>query len=121
MNNIDKARLLIRVAQMQPEGVDRKALLAWADEILADSPQHMTNRSTKQLTFPILIFRRYKGTEYSAELLEGWRVKLQGNVYSRPSAAAGHISGHQENGWRMWRYIDESTNKEQPIDNLRNP
>jgi hypothetical protein len=113
---IDKARLLIRVANQLPDSDDRRALLAWADEILAGAegiPE------PGQLNFPIPVFRRYKGKLYQGQLLKGWRIQLNGKVYPTPSAAAVHVSTHNENGWRMWRYIDESTDKEYPIERLR--
>ena len=117
--SIDRARLLIRVANQIPSSEDKKTLLAWADELLAGTQVNVVSSSSQQLNFPIPIFRRYKGTLYQGQLLKGWRVQLNGNVWPSPSTAAGKISGNFENGWRVWRYIDESSNKEQPIDRLR--
>ena len=117
--SIDKARLLIRVANQIPDSQDRKALLVWADELLAGSEDRVSVIGPKQLEFPIQVFRRYKGKIYQGQLLKGWRIQLNGKVYPSPSAAAVHISGHNENGWRMWRYMNESTNREEPIDRLR--
>ncbi len=94
--------------------------MAWADEILAGTQVNASTIGSQQLNFPIPIFRRYKGTNYPAQLLKGWRIQLNGKVYPTPLAAAVHISGNFENGWRVWRYLDEATNKEQPIDVLRN-
>ena len=117
--SIDKARLLIRVANQLSDSSDRRSLLAWADEILASSENEAITAEPSGLLFPVPVFRRYKGKRYDAKLLKGWRIKLNGKIYKSLSAAAVHISGHPENGWRMWRYIDESTNEEQPIDRLR--
>ena len=117
--SIDKARLLIRAANQLSDGSDRRSLLAWADEILASSENEVITTEPSGLSLPIPVFRRYRGKRYDAELLQGWRIKLNGKIYNSPSAAAVHISGHPENGWRMWRYIDESTSEEQPIDRLR--
>jgi len=116
----DKARLLIRgVASQLPNGSDLRKQLEWADEILANSEQSPVKDDSNHLLFPLPIFRRYKGKLYDGQLLKGWRVKFKGKVYNTPSAAAVHISGHPENGWRIWRYIDESSNEETPIDRLR--
>lgn len=117
--SIEKARLLIRGANQLPDGSDRRSLLAWADEILANS-ENQALAEPSGLSFPIPVSRRYKGKLYSGRLLKGWRIEMNGKVYPRPSGAAGHISGHFENGWRVWRYIDESNNEEKPIDRLRN-
>ena len=118
--SIEQARLLIRgVANQLPNGSDLRRQLEWADEILTDSEHEPITTGPSGLSFPIPVFRRYKGKLYNGQLLKGWRIEMNGKVYSSPSAAAVHISGHPENGWRLWRYIDESNNEEQPIDRLR--
>ncbi len=116
----EKARLLIRgVAIQLPKDSDLRRQLEWADEILANSEHEPLTSEPRGLSFPIPVFRRYKGKLYNGKLLKGWRIEMNGKVYPSTSAAAVHISGHPENGWRMWRYFDESTNEEQPIDRLR--
>jgi len=116
----EKARLLIRgVANQLPNDSDLRRQLEWADEILANSEQCSINSEPDGLSFPLPVFRRYKGKLYNGQLLKGWKIRMNGKVYESPSAAAVHISGHPENGWRTWRYIDESTNEEMPIAKLR--
>ena len=116
--SIEKARLLIRVANQIDDPFDKKALLSMADEILANREGSIISDKQK-IEFPIPAFRRYKGHLYRGNLIDRWRIEINGDVFSSPSSAAGHISGHPENGWRMWRYIDESSNSEEPIDRLR--
>ena len=117
--SIENARLLIRVASQIKDESDKKALLELADEILANRENAVGISNPMQIEFPIPIFRRYKGKLYEGSLLKGWKIKFNGKTYDSPSAAAVFISGHPENGWRMWRYIDESSSAEQPIDRLR--
>ncbi len=118
--SIEKARLLIRgVANQLPSGSDLRRQLEWADEILTNSEHEPITTGPSGLSFPIPVFRRYKGKLYNGQLLKGWRIEMNGKVHPSPSAAAVHISGHPENGWRMWRYVDESNNEEQPIERLR--
>lgn len=115
----EKARLLIRgVANQLPNGSDLRRQLEWALEILANSEHEPITTEPSGLSFPIPVFRRYKGEFYSGQLLKGWRIQLNGEVYRSPSAAAVAISGHSEDGWRVWRYVDESNNDHQ-IDRLR--
>ena len=116
----EKVRLLIRgVANQLPNGSDLRKQLEWADEILTNSEHVPITNELSGLSFPIPVFRRYRGKLYNGQLLKGWRIEMNGRVYPSPSAAAVHISGHNENGWRIWRYIDESNSEEQPIDRLR--
>ena len=117
--SIDRARLLIRTANQIPDSEDRRTLSAWADEILAGVQVTGGVAESGQLNFPIPVFRRYRGKHIDAQLLQGWRVQLNGKVYPSPSNAAFHVSGHSENGLRVWRYIDESTGEEQPIKRLK--
>ena len=117
----EKARLLIRgVVNQLPNGSDLRRQLEWADEILANSEHEPITTEPGGLSFPIPVFRRYKGKLYNGQLLKGWRIEMNGKAHPSPSAAAYHISGHNENGWRVWRYVDESNNEEQPIARLRN-
>jgi len=116
--SIEKARLLLRVANQIPDGSDRHHLIAWADEILANSQNEAKTTELGRPSFPILVFRRYRGKLYNAKFLKNRRIEMNGKQYS-PSAAAGQISDHLENGWKVWRYVDESNNEEHPIDRLR--
>ncbi|GAG35700.1 unnamed protein product, partial [marine sediment metagenome] len=61
----------------------------------------------------------YKGRRYDALLLDGYRVELDGTIYSSPSAAANAVSGHNENGWRTWRYVNPASGRVLAIDGLR--
>ncbi len=117
--SIDRARLLIRIANQIADSEDRQTLLAWADEILVGAQVTGDTDKSQQLSFPISVFRRYKGRLYQGQLLQGWRIQLNGKVYPSPSNAAFHVSGHSENGLRVWRYIEESTGEEQPIKKLK--
>lgn len=119
MDNIEKARLLIRVANEISDGGDRLALLAWADEILAGTGRSESSSTQRDVAFPIPIFRQYKGRVYQGLLLVGWRVQLNGRIYPSPSAAATSISGHQENGLRVWRYKDQASGEVRAIGSLR--
>ena len=116
--SIKEARLLIRKAFEENNETDRKGLLALADKLLADI-ESIQNTKPESIAFPLPIFRRHKGQLYKGQLLKGWQVAINGDIFGSPSAAAVFVSGHPENGWRMWRYIDEVTNSEQPIDRLR--
>jgi len=115
----EKVRLLIRVAKQTNNDSDRKALLELADDLLAEEETSSGTDDSERVRFPIPIFRRYKGQLYEGRLLKGWRVQHNGKVYNTPSAAAVFISGHPENGWRMWKYYDETSNREEPVDRLR--
>ncbi len=117
--SIERVRLLIRVANQLADGSDRRSLLAWADEILASGQNEPNGAKPNGLSFPIPVFRRYKGKLYNGQLLKGWRIEMNGKVFRSPSGAAVAISGHSEDGWRVWRYIDESNNEEHIIDRLR--
>ena len=116
--SIERARLLLRVANQLSDDSDRRSLLAWADEILANSQNEAITTEPSGLSFPISVFRRYKGKLYNGKFLKNRKIEMNGKQYS-PSAAAGQISGHLENGWKVWRYVDASNNEEHPIDRLR--
>jgi hypothetical protein len=116
--SIEKARLLIRgVTGQLPEGSDLRRQLEWADELLANTENKTNSSSTNGRSFPIPVFRIYKGKRFDAQLLKGLKIEMKGEKYS-PSSAAGRISGHPENGWKVWRYVDANS-EEQPIDKLR--
>jgi hypothetical protein len=119
MTNIERARLLIRVANQIGDGADRRALLAWADGILLSAESSPPSSPPGGVSFPIPIFRTYKGRRYDGLLLDHRRVQLNGKIYSSPSAAATSISDQQENGQRVWRYKDEATGEIRPIGRLR--
>ena len=116
--SIEKARLLIRgVTNQLPNGSDLRRQLEWADEILANSQNEPVTNEQDRLSFPIPVFRRYKGELYHGQFFKNRKIEINGKQYS-PSTAAGLISGKLENGWKVWRYVDEF-NEVQPIDRLR--
>ena len=117
--SIEKARLLIRAANQMPEGPDQRALLVWAEQILAGRDSVIVPTQLTEDKFPIQIFRHHKGKLYEGQLLRGWKVQFDGTLFPTPSASAVHIVGYNVNGWRWWRYLDQSSGKEQPIDRLR--
>ncbi len=117
---INKARLLIRVANEVTDSEDKSALLQWADEILSGTQTTTYEAGNQVVKFPIDIFRRYKQMIYPAKLLPGWKIEFNGETFSSPSPAAHKISGKTENGWLVWRYIDEKTGEEYFIDSIRN-
>jgi len=118
--SIEKARLLIRVANQINNESDKEALLKFADEILAGKINESKIIHTADENSSTPIFRKYKGKMYTGKLFRGGRIEFNGKEYKSPSGGAVQISGHNENGWRMWRYIDQSTNKDEPIEKLRN-
>jgi hypothetical protein len=121
MNNRQKAQLLIRLALKNPQDAD--ILLPWADELLESASLGPAAPSAHDgggpFSFPKPIFRVYKGRRYDASLLEGWQVEMDGAVYSSPSRAAFKVTDHQENGWRVWKYLDPTTGEGIMIDRLR--
>ena len=118
VNLVDRARLLIRMAKVSGDEADRQAALSWAEELLGGTGPAVDNGPSGP-DFPLSIFRRYKGKQYDAFLLQGWKVQLNGRTYRSPSAAARGVSVHQENGLRVWRYLDPKTGREGPIGDLR--
>lgn len=66
------------------------------------------------------IFARYKGHDYYAKYYSPSKVVYGGEEFTSPSTAAASVqNGLSVNGWRFWRYIDESDGKTYPIDRLR--
>ena len=118
--SIERARLLIRVANQISNESDKEALLKFADELLAGKMNENKIMNTAKDSSTIPIFRKYKCKIYNASLLKGGRVEFNGEEYKSPSGAASKISGHNENGWIMWRYIEKSGNNDEPIEKLRN-
>lgn len=81
-------------------------------------------KSSKILSPGLKIFKTYKGREFVAEVIEGQRIKLNGEVYNSVSTAAVaaiRSTGSKrktEDGWRWWLY-ENSSGEEKPIDELR--
>lgn len=66
------------------------------------------------------IFTTYKGKEYNATYYSPSKVVYNDEVFTSPSAAGMKVqNGKPVNGWRFWKYIDESDGKTYPIDRLR--
>ena len=117
--DVERVRLLIRVANEINDEADKKSLLRFADELLADKNVALKERDTNQETGFVDIFRKLKGKTYNGRLLKGGRVEFDGKTYRTPSGAARVISNHNENGWIAWRYIDRTSDSEQPIEKIR--
>lgn len=71
----------------------------------------------------IPIFARYRGTRYEAilslkQMGTGQRCVCYGGQWHTPSRAAGIITGTMVNGWKWWRWRDQS-GAERYIDDLR--
>ena len=67
----------------------------------------------------------YKEEEFTAEVVEGGKVKFGGKIYESVSGAAvaaiqstGSTRG-TEDGWRWWKFTDKDTGEEKVIDDLR--
>ncbi|MGI8424576.1 MAG: hypothetical protein ACR2NO_10790 [Chloroflexota bacterium] len=136
MSSVDRARILIRAAKLlsgsESEDV-RRELLRWADELL-DPNGHIAERSDKSevtgtssertTAFPLSIFAEVKrrGSDarvrHDAELLEGYRVRLNGTVYDSPSAAGRSITSYETRGPQFWKFID-SSGRRRPIAELQ--
>ena len=116
--SVKEARLLLKMAFDAKDESDRKGLIALADKLLADIESEQVENKN-DLVFPVNIFRKYRGKTYNGQLHQGWRVTMEGTAFNSPSQAAVFISGYPENGWRAWKYLDEKTNSEYPIDRIR--
>lgn len=118
MNNTERVALLIRVAKQVGNGVDERALLTWAEELLYSGGIPSARPAKTVVSFPVSIFARHKGKKHDALLLQGWKVQLNGKLYRKPSGPAMAITGYPVNGWIFWRYRNERGD-ERPIDDLR--
>lgn len=62
---------------------------------------------------PLALFRKYKGVELTATVLEDGSVSFQGNAYKSCSAAGASARGSvvggtpSTNGWTFWKYLDD--------------
>jgi hypothetical protein len=119
--SIKQAKLLIGIAMEIDDKADRDSLLELAIKELNNYSDIIKADNKDSIEFPIRVFRKYKGQLFEGNLVDKWHIILNkdGYVFDSPSAAAMFISGHNENGWRVWRHLDKSTNTEQPIDKLR--
>ena len=72
-------------------------------------------------TFPLKIQAEYKGISHTAELIDiTGQVNMDNITYKTPSAAAKTIVDWEEvNGWRFWKYWDETSQKWEIIGKLR--
>lgn len=135
MSNVDRARLLIRVAEdmNDPHAEhDRRELLTFAEELLKgeNNREETTNIGQAVEThsgqlFPLEIFKVYKHVRYTATLLSNWSVIMDGVMYSTPSGASqelvkrtSDIEGNV-NGWRFWKFVDPEDGQVKLIDELR--
>ena len=68
----------------------------------------------------IEIFTSFKGQEYYAIFFSPTKVVYNDKIYRSPSAAGMEVqSGIPVNGWKFWKFKDESDGKVYPIDRLR--
>ena len=66
------------------------------------------------------IYKRYKGIEYHAEVIDGQIViENEEKSFNSPSMAAVHIVGSNTNGWTWWKYFDEHEQKYRMLNDLR--
>ena len=56
-----------------------------------------------------VLYRKYKGRVHKAWVIGNGRIKYNGQWYESPSAAGGAVRGGKvTNGWRFWKYKNES-------------
>ena len=68
----------------------------------------------------IEIFTNFKGQEYCAIYFSPTKVIYNDKIYKSPSAAGMEVqSGMPVNGWKFWKFKDESDGKIYPLDRLR--
>lgn len=65
------------------------------------------------------IFASYKGHKHYALFFSETKILYNNEYYKSPSIAGSVITGSQINGWRFWKYVDKKTNKEIPLNNIR--
>lgn len=79
----------------------------------------------KELPEGLDLFRFYKGQRFTAKVIEGGKIKFNGQIFSSPSlAAVAAIQSAGSNrttagGWQWWKFVDSATGEESPIDVLR--
>ena len=63
--------------------------------------------------------------EFTAEVVEGGRVRFRGTTYpsvSKAAVAAIQSTGSKrknESGWTWWKFVDRETGEEKAVDVLR--
>ncbi|SDR60617.1 hypothetical protein SAMN05519103_06940 [Rhizobiales bacterium GAS113] len=58
------------------------------------------------------IFRTYKGTDYSAEAVQGfWVLNTDGKGYATLNELSTAIGASSENAWANWFFLDERGNR----------
>ena len=125
--HIDRARLLIRVANVLGENFEgeRRSLLQWADELLGGVPSlgssvnGQPSGDSSGISFPLPIFRLYKDRRFDGQLLENGHVQMNGITYTSVTGAAFAVSGHSENGWVVWKFKHPDTGVINSIGTLR--
>jgi hypothetical protein len=68
----------------------------------------------------------YKGMEFTAEVLEGGRIRFRDTMYESLSGAAvaaiqstGFMGGKvTANGWTWWKFVDKETGEEKVVDSF---
>lgn len=86
-----------------PIEADMAPSFSQATEAIAKA-MHAGQFYSRGLTLPsgTELRARYKGQQYSAQILDGKWLNLDGLEFNSPSAAASAITGTTVNGWRFW-------------------
>jgi len=66
------------------------------------------NNSTLTLPPKLKLFASYKGESFTAIVLKGGRIRCGDTIFKSPSGAARSITGRKSNGWKFWKYSDET-------------
>jgi hypothetical protein len=125
MDDLEKARLLLRLAGKNPQ--ESRALIAWADDLLGQVPGSGSGRRSRtsaaireQLSglFPLPVFIETPDAQSQGTLFADARMQIGYETYKSPSGAAVAVLGYPDNGWRVWKFID-TEGRTQSIDVLR--
>jgi len=66
------------------------------------------------------IFTNYKGQEHYAIYFSPTKVVYNNEVFKSPSAAGTKVqNGQPVNGWKFWKFTDDTDGKTYPLDRLR--
>jgi hypothetical protein len=88
-----------------------------------DAPRIL--KSSGILPSGLKLYKTYKGKEFMAEVIEGQKIKFNGEIYDSVSSAAVaaiRSTGSKrktEDGWRWWLFEDSNSGEIKPIDELR--
>ena len=114
--------------QDMPEGVTAHLFTPIFDVKIKPSTSIVAPRILKSsgiLPPGLKLYKTYKGKEFVAEVIEGQKIKFNGEIYdSVSSAAVAAIRStgskrNTEDGWRWWLFEDSNSGETKPIDELR--